>query len=103
MIKGLQETHLTNFETKPAQEMVSDVVPRVELRSQVYVFLELEPVQDFLLDPLELSPAAQRDGVPLVGLRVPLVQCQCSLPRLHSLLNRSQHEDVLQLHGYVSN
>ena len=54
--------------------MMSDVVPRVELRSQVYVFLELEPVQDLLLDALELSPAAQGDGVPLVGLRVPLVQ-----------------------------
>ena len=67
-------THLANFETKPPQQMMSDVVPRVELRSQVYVFLELEPVQDLLLDALELSPAAQRDGVPLVGLRVTLVQ-----------------------------
>ena len=76
--------YLTNFITESAEQMMCDVVTRIQHCSCINVFLELETIQDLLLDPLELSPAAQGDGVPLVSLGVVLIQVQCSLSGLDS-------------------
>ena len=43
-------------------------VPGIELSRLVDVLLELEAVKDLLSDAAELTPAAQRDGEPLVRL-----------------------------------
>ena len=80
-----EESYLTNFVTEPAQQVVGDVVLWVEDGGPVYVLLKLKTVQDLLLHSLELSPATQGDGVPLVGLGDVLIDVESSLSTLHSL------------------
>ena len=50
--------YLTDFIAEPAQQMMSDVVPRVQFCSLVNMTLELKPIEYFLLHPLKLSSAS---------------------------------------------